>query len=253
LLLSSAIALVAWRRGSLSRSGAVTALGIGTACYLGGGVVFFAALLVFFATSTLLGKVGQARKEQTKREFSKSDTRDAWQALSNGGVAAACALLHAAWPSPLWTAAFFGALAAANADTWATELGILSRGEPLSLLSLRRVPRGTSGAVSSLGMLATIAGALTVGLVSAALHGSALVVAATLAGIFGSLADSVLGASVQAGYFCPQCQYEIESPVHHCGSTSSLRRGVAWFGNDAVNLSATACGAASSVLFYLAL
>lgn len=224
-------------------------MGIGTAVYWGGGFVFFAALLVFFATSTLLGKVGRARKEFTKREFSKSDTRDAWQALSNGGVAAACAVLNASWPSSAWTVAFFGALATANADTWATELGVLSPAKPFSLLSFRRVPTGTSGAVSGLGMLATASGALVVSLVALGLPGaSGLVLSAFLAGTLGSLADSLLGASVQAGYFCPRCQREGESATHHCGTPSDHRRGLRWFGNDAVNLAATGLGAAIAAL-----
>jgi uncharacterized protein (TIGR00297 family) len=211
-------------------------------------LTFFAALLVFFLTSSLLSKVGRAQKELTKREFSKSDTRDAWQALSNGGIAATCALLNVVWPSEQWTAAFFGALATANADTWATELGVLSRREPRSLLTLRRVPRGTSGAVSSLGLLATAAGALVVSLVASFVPHSGLAASAFVAGGLGSLADSVLGATLQASYFCPTCQREVESRTHHCGARAPLSRGSDWFGNDAVNLAATAFGASIAYL-----
>jgi uncharacterized membrane protein len=106
LLFSACVAGLAVRRGSLSRSGAIAALAIGSSIYVGGEGPWFLALLVFFTTSTLLGKVGRARKAQVKLEFDKGDTRDALQAMSNGGVAALCALCMASWPSSTWALAF---------------------------------------------------------------------------------------------------------------------------------------------------
>ncbi|MFT3772367.1 MAG: DUF92 domain-containing protein [Minicystis sp.] len=249
LLASAAIAAFALRRRALSPSGAAGALIIGTCIWLGGGGAWFAVLFTFFVTSTLLGRVGRARKEAVKREFSKGDTRDALQALANGGIAALAAIGMLLAPAPWWAAAFLGAMATANGDTWATELGVLSRTDPISLLRLRRVPRGTSGAVSSLGLAATAAGALTIGIVAAATAASfsttparALVIA-LVAGTTGALADSLLGATIQAGFHCPRCQRECEAEVHHCGTTAAHVSGLRWFGNDLVNAAATLAGA----------
>lgn len=251
LVCSGAVALFALRRGSLSRSGAAAALGIGTAIYLGGGARWFLALLAFFVSSTLLGKVGKQRKARIKLEFEKGDTRDAWQAFSNGGVAALCALGALLAPHAAWGGAFLGALATANGDTWATELGTLSRAEPWSLRSLRRVPRGSSGAVSPLGLGATAAGGLLIGTIlggGVASTGPVLAALGLLTGVLGSLADSLLGASVQASYRCPACDSKTEGNFHHCGSPTQLIGGFAWFDNDLVNLSATALGAALGAL-----
>ncbi|HEX6240191.1 MAG TPA: DUF92 domain-containing protein [Polyangiales bacterium] len=248
LCASSAIALFAWRRGSLSRSGALAALAIGTSIYAGGGGVWFLALFTFFVTSTLLAKVGRTRKAQIKLEFEKGDTRDALQACANGGVAALCALGAVLAPHAAWTGAFLGALATANGDTWATELGTLSQREPWSLLGLRRVPRGSSGAVSPLGLGATAAGGLVIGLVVAAgeggpTRGLGVALLGLVCGVAGSLADSLLGASLQAGYRCPACAVATEGARHACGSRTQLTRGFAWFDNDLVNLAATLFGA----------
>lgn len=248
LACSAAIGLFALRRGSLSRSGALAALVIGTTIYAGGGGSWFLALLAFFTTSTLLGKVGKQKKERIKLDFEKGDTRDAWQAFSNGGVAAACALGMLLWPHAAWMGGFIGALATANGDTWATELGTLSRAEPWSLRSLRRVPRGTSGAVSPLGLVATALGGLLIGLVVGSSQGLSpaslhLWAIGLFTGVLGSLADSLLGASVQAAYRCEACASKTEGTRHHCGAQTVLVSGFAWFDNDLVNLSATALGA----------
>jgi uncharacterized protein (TIGR00297 family) len=248
-LASAAIALFALRRRALSPSGAAGALVIGTSIWLGGGAAWFAALFTFFVTSTLLGRVGRDRKEAVKREFSKGDTRDAFQALANGGIAALAALGMLVAPTPWWSGAFLGAMATANGDTWATELGVLSRADPVSLLRFRRVPRGTSGAVSGLGLAATAGGALAIGLIAAAAPASYLttparaLMVAFVAGTAGALVDSLMGATIQAGFRCPRCQRDCEAEVHHCGTPAAHVRGLRWFGNDLVNAVATLAGA----------
>jgi uncharacterized protein (TIGR00297 family) len=253
LLWSCAIALFALRRGSLSRSGATAAVAVGTSIYAGGGGAWFSALVAFFVSSTLLGRVGRARKEATKREFEKGDTRDGWQVVSNGGAAALIALAAIARPSAWLTAGFLGALATANADTWATELGVLSRGEPRSLLGFARVPRGTSGAVSPLGLAATVGGAGLIGVVALAPGfglGAAAVPIAVIAGTFGSLVDSLLGSTVQAGFHCLACDRDTEGPTHHCGRRTKHTRGLLWFGNDLVNATATVAGALTAAAIH---
>ena len=254
-LASAAIAGFALWRRALSPSGAAAALAVGTCIFAGGGPAWFAALVTFFVTSTLLGRVGRARKAATKREFSKGDTRDAWQVLSNGGAAAAAALGLGLAPSTIWAAAFLGALATANGDTWATELGVLSRGEPFALrgFSLARVPRGTSGAVSPLGLGATVAGAAAIGAVAALAPAAFFctparaALLAILGGTAGALADSLLGATVQESFWCAACARETESARHHCGARAEHRRGLRGFGNDAVNAAATLLGALCAV------
>lgn len=249
LLFSASVAVFALRRGSLSPSGAVAALIIGSTIYVGGGAPWFLTLLTFFLTSTLLGKVGRARKAQVKLEFEKGDRRDAKQAFSNGGVAALCALGMALWPAQTWACAFLGALATANGDTWATELGVLSRKAPWSLVTLRTVPRGTSGAVSPLGMLATLLGGLAIGGCAALTptsFGLDVLTLLTLGGsmgVLGSLWDSLLGATVQARFHCPACQRTSEGERHHCGTLCRPKAGLRWFNNDLVNLAATSAGA----------
>ena len=157
-------------------------------------------LLAFFVLSTLLSRRGTARNER--------------QVIANGGIAALAALAGN-W---LW---FAGALAAANADTWATEIGRFSPTSPRLITNGARVPAGTDGGMTLLGTTAGIAGA---GLIAALSYvfGQRGALAIAVAGVVGMLVDSLLGATVQGK--------------------------VRWMDNDAVNLAATLTGAACAAL-----
>ncbi len=75
-----------------------------------------------------------------------------------------------------------------------------------------------------------------------------LAVVATVGGLTGSLVDSLLGATVQAIYYCAACSRETERPVHGCGRPTKLIRGWTWLNNDLVNLAASLIGGLVSAL-----
>jgi uncharacterized protein (TIGR00297 family) len=246
-LAAAIVAYIAVRLRLLTAGGALAAFAIGTATYGALGPPGAAVLLAFFVTSAVLSRVGRSVK-RTLVDAGKAGARDAAQVLANGGIAAACALC-ALGGDVRFVAAFAGAFAAANADTWGTEIGTLARRQPRSLLTLRPVATGISGGVTLAGTLAEIAGAATVA-ASAALLSAHVVWPALAGGVAGALADSALGASLQALRWCPQCRRACETDPHACGANTSLVRGASWIGNDAVNAFATATGAA--VAFALA-
>jgi uncharacterized protein (TIGR00297 family) len=257
LLFSSAIALLAYRRRSLSRSGVVGAMVTGTVITGMAGWSWGLTLIYFFVSSSLFSHLREREKAVAGADkFSKGSRRDIVQAAANGGLATLCALAYGlsstARARRLLQAAFTGALAAANADTWATELGILSASKPRLITSWGRVPPGTSGGVTLLGSAASALGALTLGLFFWIAQGckkpfARLPVLSLCSGMAGSLFDSFLGATVQAMYYCPSCQTETERRVHHCGTPTTLLRGVTWMNNDTVNFLATLCGGAVAV------
>lgn len=241
--LGAGIAFGGYRRGALTADGAVAASLVGTATFGFGGLPAAAALVVFFVSGTWLSRRRPVAGEVTA---AKGHRRDAFQVLANGGVAALAATLGAAGVTRA-PGAVVGALAAAAGDTWASELGVYSPTRPRSIVSGRPVPPGTSGGVTVLGWLAAASGAAGVGL-AYALAGRRLatlprvVSGALLAGLAGSLADSLAGATVQAAYRCLACGAPAEAPGEHCGVPFTLARGRSWMTNDAVNLVCTATG-----------
>lgn len=247
-LLAIIIAYLAYRARSLNQSGAVAATVVGTVVFGFGGLQWAVLLMIFFITSSGLSRAFKKRKQNLDEKFSKGHERDAGQVFGNGGLATAFVLVHAIWPESIvgW-AGFAAALAAVNADTWATELGVLNPTPPRMLTDLRkRVEKGTSGGVSLFGTLASLTGAAVIALPASLMTDNwSLLLPITLAGLTGSLFDSLLGATAQAMYYCPTDQKETEKhPLHTCGTQTVHIRGWKWLDNDWVNFACSAAGVA---------
>jgi uncharacterized protein (TIGR00297 family) len=243
-LLSVVIAGVAYQTRSLSRSGAAAAIIVATLCTAAGWSWAW-LLIIFFVTSTALSRLGESRKQGTLHDVAdKGNARDAWQVAANGGVFAIFAVVSLGTHSTLIYAAAAGALAASTADTWATEIGALSRAMPRSILSMKVVPPGTSGGVTLMGLLASAAGAFFISITAVLLGWPRVVICAALTGgITASVIDSLLGASFQGRRWCEQCGRGTERAVHTCGTKTIHAGGKRWLDNDMVNLVSSASGA----------
>lgn len=240
VILAGGIALAGWRAGALTGGGALAAVGVGAAVFGAGGRRFVPPMLGFFGLSSALSHLGTERKRALAEVAAKGERRDAGQVLANGGVPALLALASAAGGRDVFSG-YLGALAAVNADTWSTELGGLSRRAPRSLATGKLVAPGTSGGVTALGLAGALAGGAVVGALGRRTWRSVLL--GTLAGLAGSLVDSLLGATVQRVSWCPVCGKETERAVHGCGTPTEYRRGYPWLDNDRVNLLASLSGA----------
>ncbi|AIQ12377.1 DUF92 domain-containing protein [Paenibacillus durus] len=250
------VAGAAYFKGSLSLSGMLAAVLMGTVYFGAGNAFWFGILLLFFISSSLLSKLRTEHKEELERSYAKTGRRDAGQVFANGGLGMLLVLLNAVYPLPAWELLFIGVMATVTADTWATECGTLSRKPPRSILSGKRLPTGASGGVSLPGTLAAAAGGLLIGIASWVLQQlsgmtgqslAALAAAGLLGGLVGAFADSLLGATVQKMKRCTVCGREVESDIH-CGMPTAHARGWRWMSNDAVNALSSIAGGAVALL-----
>lgn len=221
------VAVTSWghSRNSLSTSGALLALLVGF-CLTLAHVSFLFALLLFFLSSSKATKFKQNIKKKFESDFKEGGQRNWLQVLCNGGMATELSLLYlldvgsadlpvdfrhhyrASWLGM----GILGALACCNGDTWASELGsVLSKNDPILITTLKKVPRGTNGGVSFPGLVVSFLGGMLIGVgyavgiycftpsieMAQATEQWKIILVGGFAGLFGSLVDSLLGATVQ--------------------------------------------------------
>ena len=219
----------------LTPGGVAAALFVGAAVWWGLGWAGLVPLFAFLLSGSLL----------TRLATGQSAARRPRQVLANGGLTAVLALLGS-WPAAM------GALAAAAADTWATEIGAFSATDPHDIATGAQVPRGRSGGITPLGTMGGVLGAIAIAALAMLVaprqrFGLAGAMLAAAAGIFGMLSDSLLGATLQGRYSCPVCNAVSEHPGT-CHAPLGLTRGVPWLDNDAVNLAGSSVGAIVAAL-----
>lgn len=234
--------------GALDERGATTGGLFATSLVGLGGWGWIVPGIVFFGLSSTLTALNSGHR--TSSESKTSPGRTQAQVLANGGIAWGALAVVALTPGGLSSvstggyAVFVGALSAAAADTWATELGTRSTSPPWSLRSFRRVPTGTSGAISLVGSGAAFLGAISVAgaalLVGGPLSGSVARDLGLLvgAGLLGMLSDSLAGALLQAQYRSASGHWIETAPTPEAEPV----RGWAGIGNNVVNLLGTSAG-----------
>jgi uncharacterized protein (TIGR00297 family) len=218
------------RKRWLTLGGGVAAALLGVWVILFQGLIWLVPLLVFFISSSALGRT--LRSRSTSGDAKQGQPRDATQVFANGGIYGLAAALLPTADAQLVMAV---SMAVATADTWASEIGIALKGRTYDIVGFERVPVGLSGGVSLGGTLGAAAGALLLGAVGGlVLQRPAFVsTAAILAGlgVAGMVLDSALGSLMQGKYRGPGGALQ-DSPT----DGALLVRGAAWMSNDAVNL-----------------
>jgi len=222
------------RRHWLTLGGAVAAALLGVWVILFQGLLWLVPLMVFFISSTLLGKVLRAPSAaSTTSDAKHGQPRDATQVFANGGIYGLAAALLPTADAHLVMAL---SMTAATADTWASEIGIALKGRTYDIVGLKRVPVGLSGGISAGGTLGAAIGAILVAAICTLLiesSRSAIAIAGILAGLglAGMFLDSILGSLIQAKYRGPSGDLQDSA-----SDRALLVSGAAWMTNDAVNL-----------------
>ena len=257
LIISIIIGGLAYKSKSLSKGGLAGAVIIGTSIFGFGGWQYFLLLILFFLSSSFLTKYRYRSKQEIGVAEFKAGARNIWQTVGQGGVGAILVFLAYLYPQ-LWTPlilAFVSSIGEANGDTWAVEIGVLSKKRPKLITDLRKeVPPGTSGGVTVLGETAALLGAAFIAIIASIIGvGNGRIAPVFLfcmiSAFLGEHVDSLLGATIQAMYYCPTCRKETEKKIHRCGTRGELRRGIAIMNNEFVNFASTSFTAIISLVF----
>ena len=263
--ISILISIRGYQKNSLNFSGATLAVFVGFFCTIAN-FGFFACLMTFFATSSILTKWKSERKRRLEENFKEGGQRNAMQVLCNGGLAVVISIVYIVevgfverpidfskdFTASVLITALVGFFACCNADTWSSEIGTaIGSDAPILITTFKRVPAGTNGAISLAGTLGSVAGGLVIGLAYAAAVQIALyskkieieyppqwplLLLATISGFLGSILDSYLGAILQYSGFCT-LRKKIVSRPHH--NTTKHVTGSNILDNDQVNFLAS--------------
>lgn len=258
VVISTLIAARAYRRKSLDLSGAVAGFLV-MSIHFAVSYRFGAMLLVFFFTSSKLTRFGEDKKRKIDAEFKEGGQRNWIQVLFNSGIATILSLTS--WKltgsqdkcldskeSYLVTSligSIIGHYCCCNGDTWSSELGVLSNDQPRLITTFKPVKRGTNGGVTRAGLLAAAVAGSVIGLTfvllgflttkcafDVALKQLLVIPLSALAGVFGSLIDSLLGATLQFSGFCTVRNKVVGKP----GPTVKKISGLSVLDNNGVNL-----------------
>ncbi|PKU47787.1 transmembrane protein 19 [Limosa lapponica baueri] len=258
VLVPLVIATQGLKKKSLDHSGALGGLVVGFILTVAN-YSFFTSLFVFFVTSSKLTKWKKDIKKQIDSEYKEGGQRNWVQVFCNGGVPTELALLYMIENGPgeipidfskQYTASWMclsllGALACSAGDTWASEIGsVMSKSKPRLITTWEKVPVGTNGAVSFVGLLSSLLGGMAVGIAYfitqlifvTDLEISApqwpIIVFGAAAGFLGSIVDSYLGATMQYSGF----DQNIGMVVNHQTKDSKHICGKPILDNNTVNL-----------------
>jgi len=255
--LSTIIASMAYKRQSLTISGVIAAIIFATMIYVFGGLFLWALLMVFFISSSIITKMNKRRLKKHIDDEKKG--RSYKQVIANAFVATLFSFLFFLLKDEIYVVAAAASIAASNADTWASEIGTLSKGKNYNILTLKPMDKGLSGAVTVLGILASGAGAFIISLFFVVLFSfdsgfdmtSVLTYGVIIffGGFIGALIDSVFGALIQAKYKDTTTGKVFEN-THVATGTFVLVSGFTIITNDAVNLLSALFASIMTVVFF---
>lgn len=249
------VGIVSYQRKSISLSGLLALLFISGLYIWLDQVMLLIVVYAMFASSTLLTKFRKKDKAEFETINEKNGPRDFIQAIANLGPATVFMLLYYIYSNDYWLAGFLGSVAAANADSWASEIGGLSKQKPVMITNFKQVDKGVSGGITFLGIIGGIIGSMFIvflfQLVQVTFQlsriSNIILFAAVFGGLFGFLLDSFIGALSQALYIS-------ESGEFKEFSNEKVRKvkGFSWMSNDLVNfISTLVTGMLSSYLAHI--
>ena len=198
LAVNLGVALLAMKMRSIDLLGALAAVLIGTLITAGTGLAGFALMAAFFVIGSSVTRLGYRIKLSRGIAQEKGGARGWRNALANGGVPAILAVMAGMTSGgmrELFTLAYAASVATAAADTCSSVIGKAYGRRTFLITTLQPVAPGTEGAVSLEGTLGGALGGAAVAFLGAGLglYGWAAAALVAVAGLLGSLAESVIG------------------------------------------------------------
>ena len=228
IILSLLLGLLAFLKKALTYPALILAIIFAFIITYYGGLSAFIILVSVFIGS-IITKILNKEKKSEKRKFI--------QIISNVGMATFSIILFKLTLNDLYLLIYAAVMAESLADTLASDIGMLSKKDPINLLTWKKGEKGLSGNISLLGIASSFVGSFVIAIIyflgiNSNIEETLIIIAS---GVVGSLVDSFLGATIQVKYKCPKCN-KITEKKKHCNKKTKYIRGVKWIDNNMVNL-----------------
>jgi len=237
-ILSVVIAGIAYKKRALQQSGFLAAIMIGTLLYGFANIQIYILLMAFFISSSLITKI--------KKDIHESKGRKAVQVFANASAALIFSFLYMKTLDHMYLVITAISIAAANADTWASEIGRFSKKDNRSILTFKKIQKGESGGITLLGTIASLGGSFLIAGIYILLYSltidfhKGLLINSfwiMIGGFLGSIIDSYLGIIIQEKYEHPKTKQKIEKDIER--DQFKLISGIKYVNNDIVNFIST--------------
>lgn len=223
----SLFALIALYKKKLTIPAVILSFVLGLVIILCGSWNAFLALGLTFFLTIISDKVKKKNDDKT---------RNIYQIISNVFVAGFSSILYSITKSEIFYVMIFAVIGGSLADTLASSIGSLSNKLVFNPITFKEMKKGESGAVSFLGLSASICGGIIIGIVYYLEKGNIyhyLVI--VLMSLVGSYVDSILGYTIQGKFKCVKCKKFVEDGIH-CNKEARLIKGYSFIDNNIVNL-----------------
>nr|WP_300006237.1 DUF92 domain-containing protein [Tissierella sp.] len=232
MLVASIILLAAFKLRSITPDGMLAAFFTALTLYSLGGVWIAVSLLVFFVLGSLISKIKNDYKIKAESLQDDSGARNWKQVLANS--LPACIIVWAAYLLPdknFILLPAFAVFSAAAADTFSSEIGMMTKGRVFNILNGKTMPGGLSGGVSFAGLLAGLVGSLLLSTFALPQFGSRGFIIIAVLGFLGSILDSIIGVLLQSKYLGENGQLQDKKNIRDDKPVKGLKI----MSNNAVN------------------
>lgn len=254
------LAIVGYFTKQMTVGGLIGAFSIGLIIILSFGFGGLSLLLFFVIAAGILSKLNVNNDIYKEAESiqEKHGSRDIVQVFANGGISFILAIIYLIYPEPLILVMFGASIAEALCDTASGEIGMLFKGNSVSIVTGKPIKPGLSGGVSIEGTIGGLISSLMISLMwystyyKPSIKTVSLLAIVTLSGFAGGLIDSILGDTLQAHYYDEENDKLVEIEYKN-GKKLPLAKGIKSFNNDKVNFISNLFSIVFSSLFYVIL
>lgn len=209
LAIASIILIVASKLHSITADGIVAAFLTALILYTLGGPWVATSLLVFFILGSLVSKFKNKNKIQAESLQGDSGARNWKQVLANSLPASILVWIAYIFPDNQYLLLpAFAVFSAAAADTFSSEIGMMTKGKVFNILTGKPMAGGLSGGVSVAGLFAGLIGSILLSLLAVPQFGWLGMFIVSILGFLGTIFDSIIGILLQSKYIGKEGQLQ---------------------------------------------